>query len=74
MDSDIVVALIALAGTLLGSGGGVLVSSKLTSWRTGWRSTTSTPGGCRWWRSKSRSSTTGWPIWRSIIKHKEEAA
>ena len=33
MDSDIVVALIALAGTLLGSGGGVLVSSKLTNYR-----------------------------------------
>ena len=33
MDSEIIVALIALAGTLLGSGGGILVSSKLTAYR-----------------------------------------
>ena len=33
MESDIIVALIALAGTLLGSGGGILVSSKLTAYR-----------------------------------------
>ena len=33
MESEIVVALIALAGTLIGSGGGVLVSSQLTNYR-----------------------------------------
>ena len=33
METEIVVALIALVGTLLGSGGGVLVSSKLTNYR-----------------------------------------
>lgn len=33
MDSAVIVALISLAGTLLGSGGGVLVSSKLTAYR-----------------------------------------
>ena len=31
METEIIVALIALAGTVLGSGGGVLVSSKLTA-------------------------------------------
>ena len=33
METDVIVALIALAGTVLGSGGGVLVSSKLTAYR-----------------------------------------
>lgn len=33
METEIIVALIALAGTVLGSGGGVLVSSKLTAYR-----------------------------------------
>ena len=33
MNTDIIVALLALAGTLIGSGGGVLVSSKLTNYR-----------------------------------------
>lgn len=33
MESEIVVALIALTGTLIGSGGGVLVSSQLTNYR-----------------------------------------
>ena len=33
METEIIVALIALAGTLLGSGGGILVSSKLTAYR-----------------------------------------
>ncbi len=33
MDSNIVVALIALAGTALGTFGGILTSSKLTSYR-----------------------------------------
>lgn len=33
METDVIVALIALAGTVLGSGGGVLVSSKLTNYR-----------------------------------------
>lgn len=33
METDVIVALIALVGTLLGSGGGVLVSSKLTNYR-----------------------------------------
>ena len=33
LETEIVVALIALVGTLLGSGGGVLVSSKLTNYR-----------------------------------------
>lgn len=33
MDSEIIVALIALVGTLCGSGGGILVSSKLTAYR-----------------------------------------
>ena len=33
METEVIVALIALAGTVLGSGGGVLVSSKLTNYR-----------------------------------------
>lgn len=33
MNSEIIVALLSLAGTLLGSLGGVLTSSKLTSYR-----------------------------------------
>ena len=33
MNTEIIVALLALAGTLIGSGGGVLVSSKLTNYR-----------------------------------------
>lgn len=33
MDSEILVALLSLAGTLLGSLGGVLASSKLTNYR-----------------------------------------
>ena len=33
MNSDILVALLSLAGTLLGSLGGVLASSKLTNYR-----------------------------------------
>ena len=33
MSSDIIVALIALVGTLLGSFGGIVTSSKLTSYR-----------------------------------------
>ena len=33
METDVIVALIALAGTVLGSGGGILVSSKLTAYR-----------------------------------------
>ena len=33
MDTAIIVAIISLVGTLLGSGGGVLVSSKLTAYR-----------------------------------------
>ncbi len=33
MDSTITVALISLAGTLIGSLGGILVSSKLTNYR-----------------------------------------
>lgn len=33
MDSEILVALLSLAGTLLGSLGGVLTSSKLTNYR-----------------------------------------
>lgn len=33
MDSEIVVGLLSLAGTLLGSLGGVLASSKLTNYR-----------------------------------------
>ena len=33
MNSEILVALVALAGTLLGSLGGVLASSKLTNYR-----------------------------------------
>ena len=33
METAVIVALIALAGTVLGSGGGVLVSSKLTNYR-----------------------------------------
>ena len=33
METDVIVALIALAGTVLGSSGGVLVSSKLTAYR-----------------------------------------
>lgn len=35
MDSTIIVALISLAGTLIGSLGGILVSSKLTNYRIG---------------------------------------
>ncbi|MCI8554339.1 MAG: hypothetical protein HFJ80_05270 [Clostridiales bacterium] len=33
MNTEIIVALLALVGTLAGSGGGVLVSSKLTNYR-----------------------------------------
>ena len=33
MDTAVIVAIISLVGTLLGSGGGVLVSSKLTNYR-----------------------------------------
>ena len=33
MDTAVIVAIISLVGTLLGSGGGVLVSSKLTTYR-----------------------------------------
>ena len=33
MDTAVIVAIISLVGTLLGSGGGVLVSSKLTAYR-----------------------------------------
>ena len=33
METEVIVALIALAGTVLGSGGGILVSSKLTAYR-----------------------------------------
>lgn len=33
MDSEILVALLSLAGTLLGSLGGILASSKLTNYR-----------------------------------------
>lgn len=33
MNTEIIVALLALVGTLIGSGGGVLVSSKLTNYR-----------------------------------------
>lgn len=35
MDSTITVALISLAGTMIGSLGGILVSSKLTNYRIG---------------------------------------
>ncbi len=58
MDTEIIVALLALLGTLAGSGGGVIISSKLTNYRleqleNGWRSTTIMPAVYRWWRSKS---------------------
>lgn len=33
MNSEVVVALVALAGTLVGSFGGIITSSKLTSYR-----------------------------------------
>lgn len=33
MDTEIIVSLLALIGTLVGSGGGILVSSKLTNYR-----------------------------------------
>lgn len=33
MDTEIIVALLALLGTLAGSGGGVIISSKLTNYR-----------------------------------------
>lgn len=33
MSTDVTVALIAVLGTVLGSGGGVLISSKLTNYR-----------------------------------------
>ena len=33
MDTAVIVAIISLVGTLLGSSGGVLVSSKLTAYR-----------------------------------------
>lgn len=33
MNNDIIVALVAMAGTLLGSFGGIITSSKLTSYR-----------------------------------------
>jgi hypothetical protein len=33
MDSEVIVALVALTGTLIGSFGGVITSSKLTSFR-----------------------------------------
>ncbi len=35
MDNTVIVALISLAGTLIGSLGGILVSSKLTNYRIG---------------------------------------
>lgn len=33
MDNEIIVALVAMAGTLIGSFGGIITSSKLTSYR-----------------------------------------
>lgn len=33
MDNEIIVALVAMAGTLIGSFGGIITSSKLTSFR-----------------------------------------
>ncbi|MCI9415732.1 MAG: hypothetical protein HFJ79_11265 [Clostridiales bacterium] len=33
METEVVVALLALGGTLIGSGGGVLISSKLVNYR-----------------------------------------
>lgn len=35
MDSSITVGLLSLAGTLVGSLGGILTASRLTSWRIG---------------------------------------
>lgn len=33
MDSEVIAAVLALVGTMIGSGGGILVSSKLTNYR-----------------------------------------
>lgn len=35
MDKELIVALVAMAGTLIGSFGGIITSSKLTSYRLG---------------------------------------
>ena len=52
MDSDVIVAVISLIGTLGGSLVGILVSSKMTAYRlqqleSGWRSTTISRAECR---------------------------
>lgn len=57
MQKEVMVALISLAGTIAGSFGGVLASSKLTAYRLRlldirWTSTTALQSGCRWWRKK----------------------
>lgn len=59
MDNNVIVALISLVGTLGGSLGGILVSSKLTAYRIEQlekrsKSTTNSRGECPWSKIKSR--------------------
>lgn len=69
MNSEIWVALLSLAGTLLGSACGVLTSARLTNYRIAQlEKKVDRHNGfgekslC--WRSGSRSSTTGSATWR----------
>ena len=58
MDSTVIVSLISLLGTLVGSLGGIVVSGKLTAYRIQQlenkvaEHNTTSRGACRWWRSR----------------------
>ena len=68
MQKEVMVALISLAGTIAGSFGGVLASSKLTAYRLRLLENkvdkhNRLRSGCRWWRKIRMSSTIGWRTW-----------
>lgn len=59
MNAEIIISLVSLLGTLAGSLGGILVSSKLTNYRIEQLekrliSTTDLQSECRWSRSRLR--------------------